>query len=65
MLAAKNIGKTSVTAYDGTHGYSDQYIIEKDIFLQCAARAGLMPNPKFMFSFPPNDCATISINIIK
>jgi len=65
VLAAKNIGKTSVTAYDGTHGYSDQYIIEKDLFLQCAAQAGLRPNPKFMFSFPPNDCATISINIIK
>ena len=63
-LAANNIGKTSVTAYDGTHGYSDQYIIEKDIFLNCASRAGLLPNTKFMFSFPPNDCATISINII-
>ncbi|MFQ5448809.1 MAG: class I SAM-dependent methyltransferase, partial [Saprospiraceae bacterium] len=44
-LAAANIGKTAVTAYDATHGYSDQYILELDNFLQAAEKAGLLPVP--------------------
>src|SRR5690606_3750535 len=31
-LAAQSIGKTATTAYDATHGFSDQYIVEIDVF---------------------------------
>jgi len=63
-LAALNIGRTNVTAYDGTHGYSDQYILELDVFLKAAREAGLSPVPRFQSKFPASDLATISINLL-
>ncbi len=64
-LAAENIGKTAVTAYDATHGFSDQYIVELDCFLKAAATAGLHPVPAFQTKYPNSDLATISINVFK
>ncbi len=52
-LAAANIGLTSATAYDATHGYSDQYILEVDVFNRIAGEAGLYPDPAHFFKFPP------------
>jgi hypothetical protein len=64
-LAAANIGLTSATAYDATHGYSDQYIVELDVFHQIAAEAGLHSDPAHFIKFPPSDLATVSINLLK
>ena len=64
-LAAANIGHTSATAYDATHGYSDQYIVEMDVFHKVAAEAGLYPDPEHFFKFPQSDLATVSINLLK
>ncbi|MCV9927523.1 class I SAM-dependent methyltransferase [Flavobacterium sp. LS1R49] len=64
-LAAKNLGKTSVTAYDATHGFSDQYIVEIDVFNKIAAEAGLFPDKKIFRRFPDSDIATVSINLLK
>ncbi|MDT8347109.1 MAG: class I SAM-dependent methyltransferase [Flavobacteriaceae bacterium] len=33
-VAAANLGKTAVTAYEATHGFSDQYIVELEVFLK-------------------------------
>ena len=63
-MAALNIGRTNVTAYDGTHGYSDQYIVELSVFLEAAAEAGLTPTPKYQAKFPSSDLASISINLL-
>ena len=63
-VAALNIGRTNVTAYDGTHGYSDQYILELEVFLKAAREAGLAPVPRFQAKFPPSDLASISINLL-
>ncbi len=65
VLAAANIGKTAVTAYDATHGYSDQYILELKNFLQAAEKAGLVPVPQFQTRYPDSDLATVSINLLK
>jgi hypothetical protein len=64
-LASRNIGQTSATAYDATHGYSDQYIVEVDVFNQIAAEAGLYTDPAHFCKFPNSDLATISINLLK
>lgn len=64
-MAALNIGRTNVTAYDGTHGYSDQYILELDVFLRAAREAGLTPIPEFQAKFPSSDLASISINLLR
>jgi len=64
-LTAKNIGKTAATAYDATHGYSDQYILEVDVFNKVAAAAGLHPDPNYFTRFPNNELATVSINLLK
>jgi hypothetical protein len=64
-LASKNLGLTSATAYDATHGYSDQYILEVDVFNQIAAGAGLYPDPAHFSRFPQSDLATVSINLLK
>ena len=64
-LTAKNLGRTAATAYDATHGYSDQYIIEVDIFNQIASEAGLFPDEAHFSKFPNSDLATVSINLLK
>lgn len=64
-LTATNLGKTSATAYDATHGFSDQYIVEIDVFNKIASEAGLFPNPHVFRKFPDNAAATVSINLLK
>ena len=64
-LTAKSIGKTAATAYDATHGYSDQYILEVDVFRKIAEKAGLKPDDNHFARFPNSDLATVSINLLK
>lgn len=62
-LAAANIGYTLATPYDATHGYTDQYPIELKQFIAAAELAGLTPDPLCQAKFPPNDLATVSLNL--
>jgi len=64
-FTAKNIGKTAATAYDATHGYSDQYILEVDVFNKIAIEAGLHPNTDYFTKFPNSGLATVSINLLR
>ncbi|MCG8320902.1 MAG: class I SAM-dependent methyltransferase [Cytophagales bacterium] len=64
-LVASNLGKTPATAYDATHGFSDQYILELDCFLKAAAEAGLFPDHQHHYKFPDSELATVSINLLK
>lgn len=64
-LNAKNLGKTAATAYDATHGYSDQYILEVAVFNKIATEAGLKPDKQYFTKFPDNDLATVSVNLLK
>lgn len=64
-LTAKNIEKTAATAYDATHGYSDQYILEVDVFNNIAKEAGLDPDLDYFSKFPNNELATVSVNLLK
>lgn len=63
--ASQNIGNTLATAYDATHGYTDQYIVELDIMLECAKKTGLFEENTFQKQYPDGDLATVSINILK
>lgn len=65
QLAADSLGKTAATAYDATHGFSDQYIIELPIFHRIAHRAGLVLDTNHFSKFPNSDLATVSINLFK
>ena len=64
-LTSKNIGITAATAYDATHGYSDQYILEVDVFNRIASESGLVPQEKYFTRFPDSDLATVSVNLLK
>jgi hypothetical protein len=61
-LTAANLEKTPAVAYDGTHGFSDQYLVELPVFLDSACEAGLVADPRYQAKFPPSELATISIN---
>jgi len=61
-LAAANLERTPAIAYDGTHGFSDQYLVELPVFLECSREAGLHADARYQFRFPPSDLATVSIN---
>ncbi|WP_299439786.1 class I SAM-dependent methyltransferase [uncultured Aquimarina sp.] len=63
-VAAKNIGNTAATAYDATHGFSDQYILEITSFLKIIKEVGLESNPNYFSRFPDSDLATVSIHYI-
>jgi SAM-dependent methyltransferase len=64
MLAAQNIGKTAATAYDATHGYSDQYILEHEVFLKVAQRAGLKSVPQYQSRYPEGPTVTVSVQLL-
>jgi hypothetical protein len=64
-LTAKNLGKTPATAYDATHGYSDQYILEVDVFNKVMAEVGLAPSENFSHKYPNSDLATVTINLFR
>ncbi len=61
-VTAENLEKTPAVAYDGTHGFSDQYLVELPIFLDCVREAGLQADTRFQCKFPPSELATVSIN---
>jgi hypothetical protein len=61
-LTAANPKKTPAVAYDGTHGFSDQYLVEIPVFLDCAREAGLHADPRFQAAFPPSELGTVSLN---
>jgi hypothetical protein len=64
-LTADNLGRTAATAYDATHGFSDQFIVEIDVFNRVASEAGLFPDKAIFRRFPDSDIATVSINLLK
>lgn len=64
-LTAMNLGKTAATAYDATHGFSDQFIVEIDVLHKICAEAGLFPDEQYFRKFPDEDIATVSINLLK
>ncbi|MFK7907947.1 MAG: class I SAM-dependent methyltransferase, partial [Chitinophagales bacterium] len=64
-VTAQNLGKTAATAYDATHGFSDQYIVEIEVFKKVAAEAGLFPVEKHFTKFPNSELGTVSINLLK
>jgi F420-0:gamma-glutamyl ligase-like protein len=64
-LAASNIGKTAATAYDATHGFSDQYIVEIEVLHKICAESGLFPDRNYFRRFPDSAIATVSINLLK
>lgn len=64
-ITAKNIGKTAATAYNAHHGFSDQYIVEIEVFNKVAAEAGLFPVEKHFTKFPNSELGTVSINLLK
>ncbi|MDI1256806.1 MAG: class I SAM-dependent methyltransferase [Flavobacterium sp.] len=64
-LTAANLGKTAATAYDATHGFSDQYIVEIPVLHKICAEAGLFPDMHYFRRFPDAATATVSINLLK
>ncbi|TDI77155.1 MAG: class I SAM-dependent methyltransferase [Bacteroidetes bacterium] len=63
-ITAKNIGKTAATAYDATHGFSDQYILELEVFNTVISEVGLHSVPSHASKFPDNELATVSISYL-
>jgi hypothetical protein len=61
-LAAANLERTPAVAYDGTHGYSDQYLVELPLFVDAAREAGLQADERYQCKFPPSELATVSLN---
>ena len=61
-LTASNLDRTPAVAYDATHGFSDQYLVELPVFAECAREAGLRADPRWQAKFPPSELATVSLN---
>jgi hypothetical protein len=61
-VTAANLTRTPAVAYDATHGFSDQYLVELPVFLECAGEAGLVADARFAARFPPSELATVSVN---
>lgn len=64
-LTSQNLGKTPATAYEATHGFSDQYILEVDVFKKICLETGLKIDKELFRKFPNSELATVSINLLK
>ena len=64
-LTAQNLGKTAATAYDATHGFSDQFIVEIEVLQKIAAEAGLHSDADYFKKYPETDYATVSIHLLR
>ncbi len=64
-IVASNIGKTAATAYDATHGFSDQYIVEVDEYMTTMQELGLQSEEGSFRKYPDSELATVSINLFK
>jgi len=62
-IVAKNLGRSAVTAYNATHGYSDQYIVEAPIFEEVLDSIGLHKNDTLSRKFPDSELATVTVNL--
>lgn len=58
-------GKLPATAYDATHGFSDQYILEIPVFDAMAAEAGLVMDEEVSRTFPSSLPATVSLRFFR
>ena len=63
-VAARNVGRTAATAYDATHGFSDQYILELDVFNKVITELELKSSEAHFAKFPKNELATVSIHYL-
>ena len=63
-VSKKNRGNTLSCAYDATHGYSDQYLIEYEVFKKCLNYLKLETTKNNEYLYPQN-IPTVSINYIK
>jgi hypothetical protein len=59
---AGNLDRTPAIAYDATHGYSDQYLVEAPVFRRCAREAGLVADERYASAFPTPELATVTLN---
>jgi hypothetical protein len=59
---ARHLDRTPAIAYDATHGYSDQYLVEAPVFLRCAREAGLVTDERCASAFPTPELATVTLN---
>ena len=58
-----NSGKTLACSYDATHGYTDQYLIEYNIYKKCFNELNLNITNDNEYLYPKNN-PTVSINYI-
>ena len=65
QVVAQNLGRTAITSYDATHGFSDQYIVELDVFREAAQKAGLISDDRYFHKFPDSDFASVSIQLLR
>ena len=63
-ITKNNLGNTLACAYDATHGYSDQYLIEYEVFKKCINYLGMKITKENEYLFP-KEIPTVSINYIK
>ena len=63
--SAASLGSQAATAYDATHGYSDQYILDYHTFKKAVNESGLSFHPEYNWSFPSSQHPAISINYIR
>jgi hypothetical protein len=61
-MSAAHPAETPVVAYDGTHSFSDQYLVEAPVSFDLAREAGLVSDDRYRALFPPSELATVTLN---
>lgn len=62
-VAVSKRGETLATAYDATHGYTDQYPVEFEPFMVAAKMAGFMADLRHQRKFPSAQLPAVSVNL--
>ncbi|MAV64000.1 MAG: hypothetical protein CBC84_001460 [Pelagibacteraceae bacterium TMED124] len=59
-----NIGTIPMISYIATHGFSDQFIVEHNIYKECIKKAGLNILEKFEVTYPNQSLKMVSIHML-
>ena len=64
-LVKNNLGSIPMISYISTHGFSDQFIVEHDVYKECINKAGIKILENFEITYPNKKLKMVSIHILK
>jgi len=64
-LTKNNLGSIPMISYMSTHGFSDQFILEHDVYKECIHKAGFDLLKNFEITYPNKKLKMVSVHMLR